>query len=77
VSLGGHNIPNSVIRRRFYTGLKNFFNLYAPIVSSWEIYDNSCLDDPVKIAQGGQDNSFVINDEKRYNTLRRRYDNGR
>ena len=29
VVLGGHNIPEDVIRRRYQAGLKNFFKLYA------------------------------------------------
>ena len=38
---GGHNIPEPVIRRRFTAGLRNFSNLYKPIVDEWALYDNS------------------------------------
>ena len=38
---GGHNIPENIIRRRFAHGLKNFSNLYQPLVNSWILYDNS------------------------------------
>ena len=41
VNLGGHNIPEDVIYRRYFKGLRNFFKLYKPIANSWEIYDNS------------------------------------
>ena len=41
VRLGGHSVPEDVIRRRYGAGLKNFFNLYLPVVDSWSIYDNS------------------------------------
>jgi predicted ABC-type ATPase len=51
VKLGGHNIPEPVIRRRFEVGLKNFFNLYQPIVSSWGLYDNSLPNQPLLIAE--------------------------
>ena len=37
----GHNIPEPVIRRRFTAGLRNFSNLYKPIVDEWALYDNS------------------------------------
>lgn len=40
VSKGGHNIPDNVIVRRYLKGLRNF-NLYADLVNSWYIYDNS------------------------------------
>jgi len=37
----GHNIPGTVIRRRFRTGWRNFIELYRLIVNYWELYDNS------------------------------------
>jgi predicted ABC-type ATPase len=41
VKQGGHNVAESVIRRRFGRSLVNFENLYAPLVNRWEWYDNS------------------------------------
>jgi predicted ABC-type ATPase len=41
VAQGGHNVPESVIRRRFDSGLGNFHNTYRPLVNSWALYDNS------------------------------------
>ena len=41
VRSGGHNVPESVIRRRFASGLRNLETLYKPIVDKWAIYDNS------------------------------------
>lgn len=41
VKLGGHNIPDDIIKRRFNAGLRNLFQLYIPIVTSWKILDNS------------------------------------
>ncbi len=38
VSLGGHNVPVEDIKRRFAAGLKNFSQLYVPVVSSWKVY---------------------------------------
>lgn len=43
---GGHDIPEKTIRRRFTKGISNFNDLYAPMVDSWTLYDNSG-DDPV------------------------------
>lgn len=40
VKHGGHNIPEAVIRRRFNTGLRNFHQVYKPIVDSWILIDN-------------------------------------
>ncbi len=41
VRQGGHNIPESDIRRRFESGLKNFLNLYQPLTDGWWLYDGS------------------------------------
>jgi predicted ABC-type ATPase len=41
VAQGGHNIPETVIHRRFSLGLDNFRNLYRPLVDAWILYDNS------------------------------------
>jgi predicted ABC-type ATPase len=43
VGEGGHNIHESVIRRRFILGLRNFFELYQPLLDSWTLFDNSGL----------------------------------
>lgn len=40
VEEGGHNIPEEVIFKRFYLGLKNLFDIFIPIVDYWAIYDN-------------------------------------
>ncbi len=41
VEKGGHDIPEAVVRRRFYRGLKNFFEIYAKLAHSWMLVDNS------------------------------------
>ncbi len=65
VGLGGHGIPEDVIRRRYRAGLKNLFSLYMPIVSSWEIFDNSTPALPKKIARGsGLENPRVFDLEQ-------------
>jgi len=40
VRLGGHNIPEDTIRRRWLGGLRNFFSLYQPIADQWDAIDN-------------------------------------
>ena len=41
VKQGGHNIPETVIRRRFTAGKAYFDQLYAPKVDAWALYDNA------------------------------------
>jgi predicted ABC-type ATPase len=40
-SLGGHVVPDETIRRRYTAGLRNFFELYAPIADRWHFFDNT------------------------------------
>ncbi len=41
VSLGGHNIPENIIERRYYRGIYNLFNHFINLCDEWFIYDNS------------------------------------
>ncbi len=41
VQLGGHHVPEEIVRRRYHRGLMNFFDLYLPLATTWRFYDNS------------------------------------
>jgi predicted ABC-type ATPase len=41
VRQGGHSVAADVIRRRFFSGQKNFRADYRNIVDAWAVYDNS------------------------------------
>ncbi len=41
VRQGGHDIPESTIRRRFDAGMRNFRDGYRALVGAWALYDNS------------------------------------
>jgi predicted ABC-type ATPase len=41
VRAGGHFIPEEVVRRRFARGLRNLFQIYAPIFDTCLIFDSS------------------------------------
>ena len=53
VSKGGHNIPSEVIERRYFLGIRYFFD-YIKLVDRWYIYENS-QSPPLKIAEGERD----------------------
>ncbi|MCY3822734.1 MAG: Zeta toxin family protein [Nitrospinae bacterium] len=38
---GGHDVPETVIRRRFAAGWRNFEGIYRGLVDGWILYDNS------------------------------------
>ena len=53
VAQGGHAVPEDVVRRRFESGLRNFYEIYKPLVNNWMLYDNS---DPTPRFIAGGDN---------------------
>jgi predicted ABC-type ATPase len=38
---GGHHVPEETIRKRYFRGIINLFDIYMPIVDKWTILDNS------------------------------------
>jgi len=52
VSLGGHHVPEEIVRRCYRNGVKNFFERYQPLADTWGIYDNSGWNDLTQIAIG-------------------------
>lgn len=52
VRMGGHDVPEAVVRRRFAAGLRNFFTLYRPLATTWRVYDNSRAGQPRLVARG-------------------------
>ncbi len=65
---GGHNIPEDVIRRRYYKGLENFVNLFMPVCDSWFIADNTDSV-PRNIAEGRGEQTDLINDHELWSKI--------
>ena len=61
VRLGGHSVPEETIRRRYRSGLRNFFSLYQALTTTWRMYDNSA-EEPRLIASGTARETLVAND---------------
>ena len=69
VQEGGHDIPADTIRRRYYAGIRNLFQIYMPIVDYWMVVDNS--ESPrKKIAIGGKNENVIILDNEQYNKIK-------
>jgi predicted ABC-type ATPase len=62
VRQGGHDIPETVVRRRFGRGLRNFFQKYCPLVDSWILFNNS-TETPQVIASKEGGKTAVVNQE--------------
>jgi len=62
VRMGGHNVPEDIVRRRYQRGPLNFSKLYRPLSDFWAIYDNS-TDTPHLIAYKEHDKLEIIDHE--------------
>lgn len=71
VKEGGHNIPKDVIRRRYKSGLTNFFTMFLPKIDNWLFVNNS--GDTYEIIAEGALNEESINNPKKWEELKRKY----
>ena len=73
VRLGGHDVPENDIRRRYQRGIINFFDLYQQLAQSWNVYDNS-LRESVLVAEGAINTPPVIYQQDLWESFRRARD---
>ncbi|SDD01124.1 Predicted ABC-type ATPase [Algoriphagus faecimaris] len=71
VKEGGHHIPEDVIRRRYKSGLENFFRLFLPKVDNWLFVNNS--GDTYEIVAEGGVNDVTINNKELWEGLKQKY----
>lgn len=64
VRMGGHNVAEAVVRRRYQAGLRNFFRAYQPLATTWTMYDTSLLNAPQLIATGGSNTILKIYEQE-------------
>jgi predicted ABC-type ATPase len=69
VAVGGHNVSEPTVRRRYRTGILNLFDLYIPICDYWMITDNS-LSPMEVIAKGFRNGEREIYNAVVYNKLK-------
>jgi predicted ABC-type ATPase len=60
VRLGGHDVPEGTVRRRYKRGLRNLFGLYMPLADSWHVFDNSRAGRPQLIASGHRERAEQV-----------------
>ena len=56
VAMGGHDVPEDTVRRRFGRSLLNFHSLYTPLADRWAVFDNSVTGKAQLIATQEGDN---------------------
>ena len=67
VEEGGHNIPDDVVRRRYYMGLLYFFKTYMSICDHWVLADNSST--PFSVVAEGSARGTVIRDSDTFGVI--------
>lgn len=74
VRRGGHHVPDAVARRRYDAGLRNFFRLYRPLATTWQLYDNGNTPTPRLVAIGEKAAETKVVDEQTWRRVRLRVD---
>jgi len=71
VEQGGHDLPENVVRRRYDSGIRNFFDVYVPLADGWVLYDNSDVE-PRLIAHEADDSGLVLRDADTWQMIQER-----
>jgi predicted ABC-type ATPase len=71
---GGHNIEVEVIKRRYYRGIKNLFDIYLPIVDGCLLFDNSEGNHEL-LMQKTIDGAFHIINQPKFDQIKSCHDN--
>jgi predicted ABC-type ATPase len=73
VSEGGHNIPEDIIRRRYFRGIYNLSNKFIELCDFWIVINNSSK--PFTFVAEGQGNTQIrIHDEPVWQKIKRQND---
>ncbi|TPW05455.1 MAG: hypothetical protein FD129_2766, partial [bacterium] len=73
VQSGGHHVPEETVRRRYEAGLKNYFELYRSMASTWQFHDNSGLATIRRVASGTGAQTRACLDSVQWNQIEERY----
>ncbi len=71
VARGGHDVPESIVRRRFDRSIRNFLVRYRPVADRWILFDNSAA--ALSIIASEELGHLRIIETKRYNELVAQY----
>ncbi|MGY6544188.1 hypothetical protein [Arthrospiribacter ruber] len=71
VKEGEHHISEDFVRRRYKSGLENFFRLFLPKVDNWLFVNNS--GDTYEIVAEGGVNDVTINNKELWEGLKQKY----
>ena len=58
-------MSDDIVERRYWRGLRNFFNLYRPLADTWTLCDNSG-EELIAVALGSKDAEPAVLDPEKY-----------
>jgi predicted ABC-type ATPase len=67
---GGHFVRDDIVRRRYAAGIRNFFSLYRPIVTTWVLF-NASGPALVRVADGLASETVGVYDSHVWDTVNR------
>jgi predicted ABC-type ATPase len=76
VCLRGHDVPADTIRRRYHAGLRNFFDMYRPMSSTWQVFENTGVGAPRCLADGIGASVRTCTNKSQWDDLETRYGRG-
>lgn len=65
---GGHFVPDQVVRRRYWAGLRNLTRSYIPLADIAAVYDNTEWP-PILVAEKSAADTLTIFDEARWSKI--------
>lgn len=69
VRRGGHSVPPETIRRRYRRGLRNFFQMYQRLATTWRVYDNTGMQ-PRLVARGRGETTVQVHGRTRWQEIK-------
>jgi len=69
VAQGGHDVPETDIRRRYKRGLRNFWSVYGPLVDDWILFQND-TNTPITLMYG-QGTDYQVLDEEAWSQIQK------
>ena len=69
VADGGHSVHVSIIQRRYFSGINNFFKLYINQVDYWSIIDNT-MQPRIIVAMGNNDQFYTLYHPDLFNQIK-------
>ena len=65
---GGHDVGEKIVRRRYFSGLRNLFLLYLPLCNFWMMINSSVTPSQL-IAEGADNKKVKVHQYQAYNEI--------